>query len=694
MKRPLWLAGLLLMLAVTVAFLLPWGTLLPLSLAFAITGVFAFIVKKQWSKTAVLCCFSVALGLCISLVYTGRNITPFKHYIGKTITIEGVVLKENQTSQRGRKYEVYARFIETDLPDAIIIIRDYSESGLAPGEKAALRVKMQTPKHKSTAESQMKKGIPAEGTLTELVERLPLKGAEKPLVKIVRLREAIYNKINSVLAKETASVVNGMVFGKTQDIPPEIYNALNKAGTSHLLSVSGMHLSIFTGFILWLLSFLPLPRTGRYLLAIAGAGGFAAVVGLSAPIVRAFVMTAVFILGQIFYRKNSSINSLGLAGIIIAVMFPYWCLSYGTWLSFLSTAGIILFSGKISRRLEGWLKYRKKSCGRLAKGLIGGISVTAGAYVLSFPVLVLMSGWLTVLAPIVNILIAPFSAVVIVLGVLVAVLPVGFPFYSVICSALSFSCKMITGVSGAVARLPMAVVAFDDIYKLLGFAGAVAAAVVGLVLSRRKKRVAVATAAVMVLCFFGGVTLSGLSCENTLELAVICEGELALLKRGESAVIIGTPNTYNINRLISYLDFRGVKYIDCLVAADHNENGGTPVIRLAESVRIKAIVGPDDSYILEEMSKSYRGIPVYSCGYASLKVLDCAQFDFHSNGIISITAGKHKIMHRAGKHDIMKPDIIYLNSKDSELTLPKGVTIEPNPLGKRIFDEERILLDI
>lgn len=167
----------------------------------------------------------------------------------------------------------------------------------------------------------------------------------------MRIRDVIASRIShSKLSPECAGFVQAILTGQRRALDVDDRITFTNAGLAHILAVSGLHIGLLAVIILWLL--LPLnaikSRRLRYPLTALLLWGFAFMTGLGTPVVRAAIMTTFLCLGHYWERKNSSLNALCGAALVILAFAPEELFSAGFQLSFTCVAAIILFSNRLN----------------------------------------------------------------------------------------------------------------------------------------------------------------------------------------------------------------------------------------------------------------------------------------------------------------------------------------------------------
>ena len=163
----------------------------------------------------------------------------------------------------------------------------------------------------------------------------------------------------SGLPRDERGVLPGLVDGDTSLLEPELADAFEKAGLTHLMAVSGENLSLIVGAVLTVGRFAGLGRRAGPLLAGTAIFGFLIVARPSPSVLRATAMGAVALAAVVSGRERRGVPALSAAVLVLTLIDPELARSYGFALSVLATAGILVLTPicrrPISRRLPRWL---------------------------------------------------------------------------------------------------------------------------------------------------------------------------------------------------------------------------------------------------------------------------------------------------------------------------------------------------
>ena len=175
------------------------------------------------------------------------------------------------------------------------------------------------------------------------------------------LRDAIGQRIQAVLPAERSGVGEAMITGERGTIPRDVNNSLQVSGLSHILSISGLHMSLVAGGFFWLVrALLALSATLatscpiKKWAALAGLlMGFAymALAGPNVATQRSYIMLAVMFIAILVDRPALSMRNLAIAALIILVAFPEAALTASLQMSFLAVMGLLAFHGVWSKWL-------------------------------------------------------------------------------------------------------------------------------------------------------------------------------------------------------------------------------------------------------------------------------------------------------------------------------------------------------
>ena len=211
---------------------------------------------------------------------------------------------------------------------------------------------------------------------------------------------------------DAGALIPGMVLGDTSKQSAEFKLAMKRSGLTHLVAVSGANFAIVSGFVLWLMQFIFRNRNYRIGATALSLIFFIALVRPSPSVLRAAAMAAVVLVAMSYRHAADSLPALGFAMAAVVIADPWQSRDAGFALSVLATGGLLLFAPKIVNYFARFVPRK------FAEALAPPIAAT----LFCAPVLVAISGFLSPMSVIANLLAAPAVAPITVLGFIAALI--------------------------------------------------------------------------------------------------------------------------------------------------------------------------------------------------------------------------------------------------------------------------------
>jgi len=238
---------------------------------------------------------------------------------------------------------------------------------------------------------------------------------------IEKTREAVRDRFLAVLGPTPAAgILAALAVGDQRAISNEEWQLFNRTGVTHLMSISGLHVTLVSGLAAWLVAFgwrrvpalaLRLPaRKAAAVAAIFAALGYTLLAGFGVPAQRTFWMVTIVAAALWSGQIASPWRTLALALAVIVFFDPWAMLAPGLWLSF--GAVLLIFYGA-----SGWSSpgSRLWQWGRVQWGITVGLA----------PAALLLFGQVSVAGPIANAVAIPVVSVIVTpLALCAAVAPV------------------------------------------------------------------------------------------------------------------------------------------------------------------------------------------------------------------------------------------------------------------------------
>lgn len=299
----------------------------------------------------------------------------------------------DRVAVRLRVEEVAARGSRFRLGGVVVVIGDENWAGVALGAQVSTTGRL----------------VPDDGGVSALVV-----GARPP----VRIRgpdlwwraaAAVRSSIRaSVADRPTAQreLVPALVVGDDAGLPEALEEDFRSTGLTHLTAVSGTNLTLVVGFVLLLARGLGVRGRWLTLVGLAGIAGFVVLARTEPSVVRAAAMGTVglFALGTDGRRRG--LRALGVAVTGLLLVSPGLAVAPGFALSVLATAGIVLLGPPVQEALSRWLP----------APVAAAVTVPFAAQLACTPVIAALSGEVSLVAVLANLLVAPVVGPATVLG--------------------------------------------------------------------------------------------------------------------------------------------------------------------------------------------------------------------------------------------------------------------------------------
>ncbi len=244
-------------------------------------------------------------------------------------------------------------------------------------------------------------GVSATCYVPEGAWRLTGRGGSGVYSRLRSLQNQISDRYDSAgFTGDEGAVIRAMTVGGQQGMSKQLRLQFSSAGVSHVLALSGFHLSV----IYMILDFFVLSvfvsvwwRRTATLLAIACITAYVMMAGAPPSLVRAAVMYSIMLLTRMFYRTVMSLDSLVFSATVMLIVDPLLLFSVSFQLSFLSMFGLIT----VSRVVYGMMKTRNI----ILRKILSSVSSTVICSVFTFPLVGYYFGIIPTLSVVSNLLV-------------------------------------------------------------------------------------------------------------------------------------------------------------------------------------------------------------------------------------------------------------------------------------------------
>lgn len=431
---------------------------------FCCTAVAVWLLGRKWRWIIIAAMILLGIGCgCMRLHWVlSRDLEPLEGLDGQTLSL---IVTAEDYSRQGQYSEMVdgSLWLEGQRYRVQVYLMD--EVHLSPGDtlEAEFRLRVTAPESERASTYYQGRGIFLVATQKSDGIITPASGNTLRYFP-ARLARKIGELLDVCLPEDTAPFARALLLGDTSQLDYATDTALTVSGIRHVAAVSGLHVGILYGLIVFL--------TGRrkFLTALLGFPAlalFAAVAGFTPSVTRACAMIGLMMASQLFSKEYDPPTALSFACLILLLVNPFCILSVSFQLSVASVAGILMAYSRLYGFLtQGLTQLPKKSFrARLLRWTAGNVSVTLSAMVLTTPLCAWYFGCVSLIGIVTNLL--TLWAVTIVFCALAAVCTVG---------AISLSAGMILGkftalpiryilwMAKILSRFPLAAVYTESVY--------------------------------------------------------------------------------------------------------------------------------------------------------------------------------------------------------------------------------------
>lgn len=236
------------------------------------------------------------------------------------------------------------------------------------------------------------------------------------------------NRCEKIYPGEEAGILEAMLFGEKSELSGDIKELYQAAGISHVLVISGLHISLLALAVAGILRRLGFPMPVWVILSVGVLAGYGILIGQPTTAVRALLMFFVLQGARLLGRSYDLLSALAFAGILMLLDNPDLILDGGCRLSFCAVIGVgwyVSEKNKIFRSIGE--KEKRKNRGKGGKGSSAGAileNIRAGWYLWLFTLPVMLDTFyqVSVVGILWNLVAIPLLPVIIASGGLGVVL--------------------------------------------------------------------------------------------------------------------------------------------------------------------------------------------------------------------------------------------------------------------------------
>lgn len=353
----------------------------------------------------------------------------------------------------------------------------------------------------------------------------------------VALRGWIKQQLSTLLSRDSADLCRAIFLGDKLALNRYARYDFSRTGTTYLIVVSGLHLSILCGIVAVLCRPIRKRRVLTMLIMLGVIVIFSALTGFTRSVIRAGIMLILTHCGGILRRKYDSLNAMGAAALLLSVGNPFVVGDLGVLFSFAATLGIVSWADKIDRLLYRMLRIEwipNKMFRAMLHAAVNLFCVSLSASLWVLPISMLAFQRFSPLVVVISCLTSPLTFLMMV-GILLVLAFSLIPFAGVPTTwttvALEGVCRLHLMVNHWFAVIPFANVRSDKPFLIVWVLVSVALVAVGHLIHAGKRYVL--SAAALSLCVLtAGWSLTALLDRHPAELMIFSSGNGTMVAVG------------------------------------------------------------------------------------------------------------------------------------------------------------------
>ncbi len=587
MKRPFAVIGITYLLSQAVAAYLGAIPSLAVGICMAFLLILYFFFDIKHSSLVLTIAITVFIAMLSFFAYTKIHVEKVIPVEGESAYIKGQIIEE--------PYEQYGRFYYIIKTDEISIDNVRQKTKIRVSSKNSIEAEFSdvfygevcftSINDENTLHSKkrlLSKGIMATAYVVDENSCYISEGKSSAYNIAVFMRKTLKSNITELFSDDIGNILIAMMTGDESYLNDDTVTAFRNTGISHILAVSGLHLSLIALALTWFLRRFLINRKIIAVIVCIITWLFVAVAGFPMSSIRAAIMITVMLFGILVNRLHTPLNSLGIALLIICLINPYAAIDVGLLMSFSSTFGLIVAAPELNRYIQRIL-FKDKS--GIAAGILRKIvssvvcSLTASIFIL--PVSVLCFGKVSILSPISNLMLIPIAELFLGIGMLTVFFSffgnigkfIAYPLMAIdwfIGKLLSALVKMFDNIPGSVLNTGenTAIIVFGCI--LIGCLWAI-------LFSRRGKRAssfitsAFCCVIIVFVWFISGYTMTD---SKTITIYDVGNAQMILARDRQSAILLGAGGkSYDVSLAQYDMQDKGLSEISALILTDMSESG-------------------------------------------------------------------------------------------------------------------------
>ncbi len=414
--------------------------------------------------------------------------------------------------------------------------------------------------------------------------------------KLYQVKQKLLHNLYEAFEPKEASILAKMLLGDGSGLDEEVRDLYQKNGIVHILSISGLHITLLGMGLYKGLRKLTCPMGVSAVLGGLGIVLYGMMTGFGISACRAIGMYLIHMIGEIWGKTYDMLTSMGILAVVLVFHNPYLVYHSGYLLSFFSVCGVGMLSPLLQFPQE-WFQKRpgegKGGCvwRKFLQKLTGGLSVSLAVTLFTLPIQLFFFFKIPVYSVIINLFVIPFMSVVMVVGICVMLCPAlqGLVFLEEwIFTWFEWLCHAFEGLPGHTW-----VTGRPDMWRILIYY----LVLFLLIFLRKRMKRCLALGGIVVLVLFVG-SRGPQSLEVTF--LDVGQGDCICVQTPEGRCFLfdgGSSNKQQIGEkiILPFLHYQGIDCVDAVFLShpDMDHHSGLLELAVGGQIKIEALYLPD-----------------------------------------------------------------------------------------------------
>lgn len=405
------------------------------------------------------------------------------------------------------------------------------------------------------------------------------------------LADKLKKNVYKLLPENTSSLASGILLGNGGDIENDMKKTFKQCNLSHMLAVSGTHLSYVILGVNLLLNKRIFGIRNCKIIAIFIIIVFMIITNMSPSVVRAGISAIILVLSSLIYRKQDTYTTIAVSLLAMLIYNPFLLFNMGLQLSYLATVSIIIFYPKLYNRCN------RTNINKFGTYIFSNILLTISANILILPMTIYNFNTIPLNSIISNLLISPALGFCIILGLFMLIMSIIiFPIAKLIAIPLNILLTLIVRITEGISKLSFGsftVVTPSVISIFLVYLSITA----GLL---QKKRLAKLFVVCIIVIYVSSSLTKYINLDNKLKIYFVDVGQgdcsLICSPKGKNILIDGggnqNPDKYNIGEkvLLPYLLDRRIKTLEYVMFSHFDSDHCGALLYIMNEVKVKNVI--------------------------------------------------------------------------------------------------------